>query len=63
MKPFQAFRYLNKQKVRAIYDDETHSWWYSAMDVVHVLTGSDNSRRYWNTFKGRHFYNYYLYKK
>lgn len=63
MKPFQAIRYLNGQKVRAVHDNETLSWWYSAMDVIHVLTKSDNSRRYWNNVKVRHFYNYFLYKK
>ena len=63
MKPFQAIRYLNNVKVRAVYDYESYSWWYSAMDVMKALTSSDNSRRYWNTFKVRHFYNFFLYKK
>lgn len=63
MEKFQAIRYLNNRPVRAVYDKESLSWWYSAMDLISALTGSNNGRRYWNTFKVRHFYNYYLFKQ
>ena len=43
MRPFQAYRYLNNFKVRAVFDYDTYEWWYSAMDLVEALTGSKNS--------------------
>ena len=39
--------------VRARWDDETNSWWYSANDIIAAIVKSKNSRRYWNTFKKR----------
>lgn len=39
--------------VRARWDDETNSWWYSAKDIIAAIVKSKNSRRYWNTFKKR----------
>ena len=42
------------RKVRAIWDSESNSWWYSAVDIVFVITDSNNPRIYWNALKRRH---------
>jgi hypothetical protein len=26
-------------------------WWYSIVDIVRILTGSENPRRYWSDLK------------
>jgi hypothetical protein len=39
------------QSIRRIYDDETDTWWFSVIDVVQVLTDSNNARRYWSDLK------------
>ena len=44
--------FLNK-KIRAIWDDENSKWWYSAVDVLLVLTDSNNPRIYWSAVKRR----------
>lgn len=44
---------MNK-KVRAIWDGENSKWWYSAVDIVFVITDSNNPRIYWNALKRRH---------
>lgn len=44
---------MNK-KVRAIWDEENSKWWYSAVDIVSVVTDSNNPRIYWNALKRRH---------
>lgn len=44
--------FLNKP-IRAIWDSELSKWWYSATDVVLVLTDSKNPRIYWNAIKRR----------
>lgn len=49
-----SIRFFNKLPVRARWNDEDNSWWYSATDIITVLVKSKNPRRYWNTFKARH---------
>jgi cell filamentation protein len=44
---------LDKQ-VRAIWDSEENKWWYSAVDVISIISGSSNPRIYWNALKRRH---------
>lgn len=48
-----SIRFFNNVAVRARWDDETNSWWYSANDIIAAIVKSKNSRRYWNTFKKR----------
>lgn len=45
--------FLNNQ-VRAVWDNEEHKWWYSAVDIIFVITDSSNPRIYWNALKRRH---------
>jgi hypothetical protein len=37
--------------VRSIWDENTEKWWFSVIDVISVLTGSTNPRRYWSDLK------------
>lgn len=39
------------QSIRRMYDDDTETWWFSVVDVVQVLTDSNNARRYWSDLK------------
>ena len=52
-----SIRFYKDREVRAVWDDETNKWWFSAVDVVAAINEEDDSnksRRYWNTFKNRH---------
>ncbi len=49
-----SIRYFLDKKVRAIWDEENSKWWYSAVDIVSVITDSNNPRIYWNALKRRH---------
>ena len=42
---------FDEQQVRAIWDEENEKWWFSIIDVIEVLTGTDNPRRYWSDLK------------
>ncbi|MDR3184027.1 MAG: Bro-N domain-containing protein [Prevotellaceae bacterium] len=42
---------FEQQQVRSIWDENTEKWWFSVIDVVSVLTGSANPRRYWSDLK------------
>ena len=39
------------QAIRRVYDEDTETWWFSVIDVVQVLTDSNNARRYWSDLK------------
>ena len=42
---------FDSQSIRRVYDDSTETWWLSVIDVVQVLTDSNNARRYWSDLK------------
>ncbi len=48
-----SIRYFLNKPIRAIWDSELSKWWYSATDVVFVITDSKNPRIYWNAIKRR----------
>ena len=41
------------QSIRRVYDEKTETWWFSVIDVVQVLTDSENARDYWFKMKLR----------
>ncbi len=41
------------QAIRRVYDEKTETWWFSVIDVVQVLTDSENARDYWFKMKLR----------
>lgn len=42
---------FNDSKVRTVWDSEKEEWYFSVVDVVGVLTETDNSRRYLSDLK------------
>ena len=49
----KAIKLFEERQVRAAWDDEAGKWWFSIVDVVAVLTESENPRHYWTVLKGR----------
>jgi len=44
------------KKVRTVWDEEREDCWFSVVDVIEILTESENyqiSRKYWNKLKQR----------
>lgn len=39
------------QAIRTAWDEEQQEWYFSIVDVVAVLTGTENPRRYWSDLK------------
>ena len=39
------------RSIRRVYDETTETWWFSVIDIVQVLTGTSNARRYWSDLK------------
>lgn len=46
--PIQLFE---DQKIRTAWDAEKEEWYFSIIDVISVLTGTANPRRYWSDLK------------
>ncbi len=42
---------FNQKKVRRHWDSKKEMWYFSVIDVVEILTGSDRPRKYWNDLK------------
>lgn len=38
-------------KIRREYDKKTQTWFFSVVDIIEILTGSTNPRRYWSDLK------------
>lgn len=48
-----AIKLFEEKKVRTVWDDETEEWYFSVVDVIEVLTESENPRKYWSVLKTR----------
>ena len=42
---------FEQQKVRTHWDEKEEKWFFSIIDVIEILTGTDRSRKYWNDLK------------
>jgi hypothetical protein len=48
-----AIKLFGTHQVRAEWDADAGKWWFSVVDIVAVLTESDNPRKYWSVLKTR----------
>ncbi len=48
-----AIKLFQDKKVRVHWNNEEEKWYFSVIDVIGVLTESDNSRKYWSVLKTR----------
>ena len=46
-----AIKLFEGNQIRSVWDNEQEEWYFSVVDVVAVLTGSANPRRYWSDLK------------
>lgn len=46
-----AIKVFEEKKVRTVWDSEKEEWYFSVIDVIAILTESDNPRRYWSDLK------------
>ena len=51
-----SIRFFDDKKVRAVWDDENSKWWFSVLDIIGVLRGTDDyekNRNYWKFLKAK----------
>ena len=46
-----AIQLFEDKKIRTAWDEEQEEWYFSIVDVISVLTGTGNPRRYWSDLK------------
>ena len=51
MKDNNSLQLFEDQPIRSAWDAEKGEWYFSVVDVVAALTGSENPRRYWSDLK------------
>ena len=49
----EIVKIFGERKIRSVWDDEAEKWYFSVVDVVAVLTESENPRNYWKVLKNR----------
>ena len=49
----EIVKIFGDRKIRSVWDDEAEKWYFSVVDVVAVLTESENPRNYWKVLKTR----------
>lgn len=47
----EKIQLFEDQKIRTAWDENKKEWYFSVVDVIRVLTGSENLRRYWSGLK------------
>ena len=48
-----SIRFFNDREVRAVWDESDNKWYFSAVDIVAVLSSSADPRNYWYVLKNR----------
>ena len=48
-----AIKLFNEKHIRTHWDDDKEKWYFSIVDVVAILTESDNPNNYWKVLKNR----------
>ena len=49
----KSIRLYKDHEVRAVWDEERSSWWFSIVDICGAITDSPNPRKYWSVLKTR----------
>jgi len=44
---------FENRKIRSAWDENAEKWWFSVVDVIEILTESDNPQVYWRVLKKR----------
>jgi hypothetical protein len=48
-----AIQLFEQKQVRFVWNDEEEKWYFSIIDVIEGLTGSDRPRKYWSDLKAK----------
>ena len=46
-----SIQLFEDKKIRTAWDEAQEEWYFSIVDVIAILTGTENPRRYWSDLK------------
>jgi hypothetical protein len=46
-----AVKLFEQKQIRSSWNEDEEKWYFSIIDVIEVLTGTDRPRKYWNDLK------------
>ena len=46
-----SLKLFENQNIRTSWDEEAEKWYFSVVDVIAALTGTDRPRKYWSDLK------------
>ena len=49
----EVIRLFDSAQIRVVWDSETEKYYFSVVDVIQVLTDSENPQTYWRVLKKR----------
>lgn len=49
----EAIQLFEDKQVRTVWDAEQEKWFFSIIDVIAILTGTDRPRKYWSDLKSK----------
>ena len=49
----EAIKLFDQTKIRTVWDEDLEKWFFSVVDVIAVLTDSENPQVYWRVLKNR----------
>jgi prophage antirepressor-like protein len=48
-----SIKLFEDRKIRTVWNEEEEEWYFSVVDIIAVLTESENPRHYWTVLKSR----------
>ena len=46
-----AIKIFESKQIRSVWNEEEEKWYFSIIEVIEVLTGTDRPRKYWSDLK------------
>ncbi|MGC4235354.1 MAG: hypothetical protein QM594_20450 [Niabella sp.] len=53
MKKETSTQFFEQKQVRSVWGEDNENWYFSIVDVIEVLTGTDHPRKYWSDLKAK----------
>lgn len=48
-----AIKLFEQKQIRSVWKEEDEKWYFSIIDVIEVLIGTDRPRKYWSDLKAK----------
>ena len=44
---------FESKQIRSVWNEEEKKWYFSIIDIIEILTGTDRPRKYWSDLKAK----------